>query len=93
MVSDAVRHGLQEGLRAALLNAGAKLLAIMEETASKMKQVTQGMSEMTTKFTESTTKYQDMLVRSPPGAMGWNPTSHSWGQGSRAERAWEPGRY
>ena len=65
-VWEAMLHGLQEGLGNVLANAEAKLLAVADKAATKLKQVTQGMSKMTTKFTESTTRYCDALARSPP---------------------------
>ena len=72
-VREAVHRGLQEGLRATLLEAEVKLPAIAEETVSKMKQAIQGMIEMTAKFTESSMMYWDALVRSPPRSSGMEP--------------------
>ena len=57
---------VQEGLGGALVSAKARLRAVADEAATKLKEVAQGVSEMTTKFTDSTTRYHDMLAGPPP---------------------------
>ena len=55
MVREATLCGVQEGLSGALASAEARLRAVTDEAATKLKEVAQGVSEMTTKFTDSTT--------------------------------------
>ena len=78
---EAMLHGMQEGLSDVLVNAEARLQAVVDEAVTKLKQVVQGVSEMTTKFTDSTTRYRDVLASLPLEAMGQSPSSRSWGQG------------
>ena len=81
MVREAMLRGVQEGLGGALASAEARLRAVTDEAATKLKEVAQGVSEMTTKFTDSTTRYHDALASPPLEAVGRSLGLHSWGQG------------
>ena len=79
MVWEAMLHGVQEGLGGVLASAEARLWAVADKAATKLKEVAQGVSKMTTNFTDSTTRYRNVLAGPPLEAMGRSPGLRSWG--------------